>query len=107
MDLEAKPGQYIALVGPSGCGKSTVISLVERFYDVLSGGIYVDGQNITGLNLREYRKHLALVSQEPALYQGTIRDNILLGTELDDVPEESIIRVCKEANIYKFITSLP
>lgn len=76
-----QPGQYVALVGGSGCGKSTTIQLLERFYDPLAGGVYVDGQNIANLNINNYRKHIALVSQEPTLYQGTIKDNILLGAD--------------------------
>jgi ATP-binding cassette subfamily B (MDR/TAP) protein 1 len=73
LDLVVKPGQYVALVGPSGCGKSTTISLIERFYNPLSGGLFVDGREISSLKLNEYRGHLALVSQEPTLYQGTVK----------------------------------
>ncbi len=73
----------------------------------MTGSIHVDGQDTSTLNLKDYRNKLALVSQEPTLYQGTIRDNILLGTDLDDVPDEAVVRVCKEANIYDFIMSLP
>jgi ATP-binding cassette, subfamily B (MDR/TAP), member 1 len=87
--------------------ESTVIALLERFYNPLRGEISVDGTDISTLNVNEYRKHLALVSQEPTLYQGTIRENVLLGVEQDDMPEEEIVRVCKEANIYDFILSLP
>lgn len=107
LNLTVEPGQYVALVGPSGCGKSTTISLLERFYDPLAGGIFVDGQEISTLNVNEYRSHIALVSQEPTLYQGTIKDNILLGTSVTDVPDSLIDSVCREANIYDFIMSLP
>ncbi|QIW98788.1 hypothetical protein AMS68_004306 [Peltaster fructicola] len=109
LNLTVKPGQYIALVGPSGCGKSTTIAMLERFYDPLVGGIYVDGHEISSLNINNYRNFLALVSQEPTLYQGTIRENILLGADRapEDVPEEAIIQACKDANIYEFILSLP
>ncbi|KAI2010386.1 multidrug-resistance transporter mdr2 [Ophidiomyces ophidiicola] len=106
LDLTVKPGQYIALVGPSGCGKSTTIALLERFYDALSGGVYVDGTDITRWNVKAYRRYLALVSQEPTLYQGTIRENILLGID-SGASEEDIIEACKAANIYDFIMSLP
>ena len=58
-------GTYVALVGASGCGKSTTIQLVERFYDPLVGTVYLDEQPITEFNVAEYRKHIALVSQEP------------------------------------------
>jgi ATP-binding cassette subfamily B (MDR/TAP) protein 1 len=101
------PGQYVALVGTSGCGKTTAIALLERFYDPKKGGVFVDGRNISTLNINEYRKHLALVSQEPTLYQGTVRENLLLGTEREDVSEDEIIVACKEANIYDFVMSLP
>jgi len=109
LNLTVKPGQYVALVGPSGCGKSTTIALMERFYDPLVGGVYVDDKEISSLNINSYRNHLALVSQEPTLYQGSIRENILLGadTKPEDVPEEAIIQACKDANIYEFIMSLP
>jgi len=69
LDLEIKPGQYIALVGPSGCGKSTTIALLERFYDVLAGEILIDGQPLSSLNITDYRSRIALVSQEPTLYK--------------------------------------
>lgn len=107
LNLTVKPGQYVALVGASGCGKSTTIALMERFYDPLSGGVFVDGKEISGLNINDYRGFLALVSQEPTLYQGSIRDNILLGADREDVPEEAIVQACKDANIYDFIISLP
>ncbi|CAG8419380.1 unnamed protein product [Penicillium salamii] len=107
LNLSVKPGQYIALVGPSGCGKSTTIALLERFYDSLSGGIFVDDKNITDLNVNSYRSHIALVSQEPTLYQGTIKENILLGTPNEDPSEEELFKACRDANIYDFIMSLP
>ena len=107
LNLTVKPGQYVALVGASGCGKSTTIALMERFYDPLAGGVYVDGREISSLNLNQYRSFLALVSQEPTLYQGSIKENILLGEDRDDVPDEQIIQACKDANIYTFIMSLP
>lgn len=109
LNLTVSPGQYIALVGASGCGKSTTIALLERFYDPLVGGIYVDGKEISSLNLNDYRSFVALVSQEPTLYQGTIRENILLGADRHDVevPEADIEFACREANIYDFIMSLP
>ncbi|KAJ2899894.1 putative leptomycin b resistance protein pmd1 protein [Zalerion maritima] len=107
LNLDVRPGQYVALVGASGCGKSTTISLLERFYDPLAGGIYVDGREISSLKVNEYRSLIALVSQEPTLYQGTIKDNIILGCPREDVTDEAIEFACQEANIHSFILSLP
>ncbi|KAL7798444.1 P-loop containing nucleoside triphosphate hydrolase protein [Trichoderma ceciliae] len=107
LSLTIKPGQYVALVGASGCGKSTTISLLERFYDPLAGGVYVDGHDISTLNVSNYRSFISLVSQEPTLYSGTIKENILLGTPQEDVSDEQLEYVCREANIYDFIISLP
>ncbi|KAG9675942.1 P-loop containing nucleoside triphosphate hydrolase protein, partial [Aureobasidium melanogenum] len=107
LNLTVKPGQYVALVGASGCGKSTTIQLLERFYDPLAGGVYIDGKEISSLNVNNYRSWIALVSQEPTLYQGTVKENILLGADRENVPQEAIEQACKDANIYDFIMSLP
>ncbi|KAJ5494554.1 hypothetical protein N7463_010641 [Penicillium fimorum] len=107
LSLTIQPGQYIGLVGGSGCGKTTIIALLERFFDPEAGQILVDGKDISKLNVKSYRSHLALVSQEPTLYQGTIRENITLGTNDEDISEERITKACKDANIYDFIQSLP
>ncbi|KAI9721332.1 MAG: GTPase-activating protein [Chrysothrix sp. TS-e1954] len=112
LDLSISPGQYVALVGASGCGKSTTVGLLERFYDPLTGSITLDGTPITDINIRSYRHHFALVSQEPTLYQGTVRENILLGLGDEEVDESAdiddrITQACKDANIHNFIISLP
>ncbi|GAQ08512.1 leptomycin B resistance protein pmd1 [Aspergillus lentulus] len=107
LNLTVKPGQFVALVGASGSGKSTIISLLERFYNPMTGAIYIDGRNIAIWDLTSYRSHLALVSQEPALFQGTIRENILLGSTRPYTSENDLINACKDANIYDFIISLP
>ena len=109
LDLNIRPGQFVALVGASGCGKSTTIGLMERFYNPASGSILVDGQDISTMNVNQYRKHVSLVAQEPTLYQGTIRENILMGAgrNPDTITEEELVRACKESNAYDFIMSLP
>jgi len=82
---------------------------VERFYDPLAGRVLLDGQDIAECNVQEYRKNIALVSQEPTLYSGTIRWNILLGAikPAEEVTQEEIDAACRDANIYDFIQSLP
>ncbi|KAG9014674.1 GTPase-activating protein [Tulasnella sp. 427] len=109
LNLVVEPGTYVALVGPSGCGKSTAVQLIERFYDPLAGRVLLDGADISTLNLEEYRKNIALVSQEPTLYAGTIRFNILLGATkpASEVTQDEIERACRDANILEFIQSLP
>ncbi|EED20402.1 ATP-binding cassette transporter, putative [Talaromyces stipitatus ATCC 10500] len=109
VSFSIQPGQYAALVGTSGSGKSTIISLLERFYDPQQGSILVGGRHIADLNLRAYRSQLALVAQEPTLYRGTIRDNILYGVDEKNikVDEKTLIQACKDANIYDLILSLP
>jgi ATP-binding cassette subfamily B (MDR/TAP) protein 1 len=103
VNFTAKPGQLVALVGSSGSGKSTTVALLERFYDPSSGGVFVDGQDISTYHLQDYRKHLALVSQETTIYMGTIKENILAGKS--DASDEAIIRACQDANIYDFVVS--
>ncbi|KAL1951601.1 hypothetical protein VTO73DRAFT_750 [Trametes versicolor] len=109
LNITVEPGTYVALVGASGCGKSTTVQLIERFYDPLSGTIYLDGQRITELNVSEYRKNIALVSQEPNLYAGTVRFNVLLGATKPEaeVTQEELETACRNANILDFIQSLP
>lgn len=102
--LEVKPGTSIGLVGKSGCGKSTVIALVQRFYDTDRGTVKVDRVDIRMFNIEWYRKHMALVSQEPVLYSGTIRDNIIFGKV--DASEHELIEAAKAANAHTFISSL-
>ncbi|KAF5844304.1 hypothetical protein GGP41_004490 [Bipolaris sorokiniana] len=105
LSLQVAPGQFAALVGASGCGKSTTMSLLERFYDASSGIILCNGQDITTLDPSEYRRHISLVSQEPTLYEGTIRDNIALSVVT--ASDEEIEQACRDAQIHSFIASLP
>ena len=109
LDLDVPAGTFVALVGPSGCGKSTTIQMLERFYDPLIGKVTLDGVDIRDLNVTSFRSNMALVSQEPTLYAGTVRFNVLLGSNksFEEVKEEEIVQACKDANIYDFIMSLP
>ncbi len=100
--LEVKPGTSVGLVGKSGCGKSTVIGLIQRFYDVEKGSIKVDGEDIRELDVRWYRRHTALVSQEPVLYSGSIRDNIVFGKL--DASENEVVEAARAANAHEFIS---
>ncbi|WXC65345.1 hypothetical protein SNK03_011149 [Fusarium graminearum] len=116
IDLNVKPGQFVALVGASGCGKSTMIAILERFYDPSSGTISIDNSALPSLNPRLYRRIVGLVQQEPTLFQGTIRENIALGvddpeTEKKDpatsVSNERIEAALRAANAWDFVSSLP
>ncbi|PHT97665.1 ABC transporter B family member 18 [Capsicum chinense] len=100
-------GKSTALVGQSGSGKSTIIALIERFYDPLSGVVKIDGRDIRSYHLRFLRKHIALVSQEPTLFAGTIRKNIAYGAlASEEVDESEIIEAAKAVNAHGFISSL-
>jgi len=105
INLQTKPGEMIALVGPTGAGKSTVVNLLPAFYEATSGRITVDGQDIRGISLESLREHISVVSQEPFLFNGTIRENIQYG-KLDATNDE-LIAAAKAANCYEFIARLP
>ncbi|VAH10115.1 unnamed protein product [Triticum turgidum subsp. durum] len=96
----------VALVGQSGSGKSTVIALLERFYDPDSGAILLDGVEIINLKLSWLRDQMGLVSQEPVLFNDTIRANIAYGKH-EEVTEEEIAAAAKAANAHEFISSMP
>ncbi|KAJ3348517.1 Multidrug resistance protein 1 [Entophlyctis luteolus] len=102
-----EPGQTVAFVGPSGSGKSSTVQLVQRFYDPLSGSVHLDGRDITTLNVAWLRQQIGVVSQEPCLFNTTIKQNILMGAIRDDVTEAELVEVCKMANCHAFIMKLP
>ena len=106
LKLDIQSGAYVALVGPSGCGKSTIISLLERFYDPTSGAILLDGCDIKAFSPRLYRQNIALVQQEPTLYQGSVRANIAIGLE-GEPTDSQVEEACKQANAWDFVSSLP
>ncbi|CAM6010259.1 unnamed protein product [Sphagnum balticum] len=106
LSLTVHAGKTVALVGESGSGKSTIISLIERFYDPDSGQILIDGIDIKQFQVRWLRQQIGLVSQEPILFNTTIRENISYGRD-DVVPDTEIEAASKVANAHKFITALP
>ncbi|KAG9571775.1 ABC transporter, partial [Aureobasidium melanogenum] len=110
LNITIEEGQYAAFVGPSGSGKTTIISLLERFYDVEPGrgAITCNGVNINDMNVYDYRRKISLVAQEPTMFRGTIRDNVLFGIpDPSSVSDEKIHQVCRDALIHDFIVSLP
>ncbi len=103
--LQVKPGQRVALVGPTGCGKTTIINLLMRFYDVDSGAISVDGEDIRLLTRKSLRKNYGMVLQETWLKRGTIAENISYGKP--DAAREEIVEAAKAAHAHSFIKRLP
>ncbi|KAL0447196.1 UNVERIFIED_CONTAM: ABC transporter B family member 15 [Sesamum latifolium] len=104
LSLKIEAGMTMALVGESGSGKSTVIGLIERFYDPLKGSVLIDDYDIRSYNLRELRSQIALVSQEPALFAGTIHENIVYGR--DDATDAEIREAAILAHAHEFISSM-
>ncbi|KAJ1563747.1 tRNA N6-adenosine threonylcarbamoyltransferase, partial [Nowakowskiella sp. JEL0078] len=104
--LKVKPGMTVAFVGPSGSGKSTTVGLVQRFYDTLAGSVLIDDVNIKDYNVRWLRSKIGVVSQEPVLFNTTIKQNILLGST-GDMSQSQLIKVCEKANCHNFISKLP
>jgi ATP-binding cassette subfamily B (MDR/TAP) protein 1 len=105
--LKVPSGMTVAFVGPSGSGKSSAIQLVQRLYDVASGQILFDGHNLQELNVQWLRQQIGVVSQEPVLFNMSIRQNLLMGIQEDDISQERLVDVCKEANCHSFISQLP
>jgi len=103
--LQVKPGQRVALVGPTGCGKTTIINLLMRFYDVDSGAISVDGEDIRLLTRKSLRKNYGMVLQETWLKRGTIAENISYGKP--GAAREEIVEAAKAAHAHSFIKRLP
>lgn len=105
LNLTVNEGETIALVGESGAGKSTILNLVIGFNNASDGLVALDGKNIDEIDLRSYRKHLAVVPQTSILFSGSIRDNITYGR--DDIDDETLQKVIKAANLTDLIESLP
>ena len=105
--MEFPVGKTIGIVGPSGSGKSTLIKLLLRFYDPIEGEVLYDNTNIKDLNIHWLREQMGYVSQEPVLFSGTIRENLLLGKTDGEAKEEEIIEACKKAGAHDFIEKFP
>ncbi len=102
---QVKPGQMVAIVGPTGAGKTTMVKLLMRFYDVNSGAIRVDGQDIRDFNRSELRENFGMVLQDTWLFHGTIMENIRYGRL--DATDEEVIAAAKAAHVHRFIQTLP
>ncbi len=105
ISFEVKRGEIAALVGPSGAGKTTLVDLIPRFYDVTEGAIYIDGIDIRDYELKSLRNHIGIVTQDPILFNDTIRNNISYG--MDEAEFEEIVKAAKAANAHDFIMELP
>ena len=102
--LKVNKGKRIAIVGPTGCGKTTLINLLMRFYDVKSGQILMDDENIKDYTRKAYRENFGMVLQETWLRKGTIRDNVTLGQNFSD---EEVIEACRKCHAHSFIQRMP
>ena len=105
INIEAKAGDYIALVGPSGAGKTTLCSLIPRFYEAESGAILVDGKDIRNVTTKSLRDAIGIVQQDVYLFTGTVKDNIRYGKP--DATDAEIEKAAKNANAHDFIMELP
>lgn len=103
--LDVKPGETVALVGESGVGKTTVINMVIGYHFPDDGTVTIDGHNLREIDLRSYRKHIAVVPQNTVLFSGTIRDNITYG--LSDVSEEKLAQILEASRLTETIAQLP
>ena len=104
-NLRAQPNHMVAIVGPTGAGKTTIINLLERFYEVQGGHIYLDGQDTRSMTRDDLRKHIGMVLQDTWLFTGTIFENIKYGRE--DASDEEVYQAAKMAYADSFIRELP
>ncbi len=104
VSLTAKPGEMVALVGPTGAGKTTLVNLIPAFYPLASGAIRIDGRDISAMPLSELRRQISVVSQEPFLFNGTVRENILYGRL--DATDADMVAAARAANCHEFISRL-
>jgi ABC-type multidrug transport system fused ATPase/permease subunit len=105
VNFEIEPGQFVGVVGPTGSGKSTLVSMIPRFYDAVSGGVHIDGNDVRDYDLKSLRDQIGYVLQDTVLFRGTILDNIAFGRP--DATREEIIAAAKLANAHDFISAMP
>lgn len=105
VNLDVKPGEYVALVGSSGAGKTTLCSLIPRFYDVTGGAVRLDGIDIRDVKLKDLRRQIGIVQQDVYLFAGTILENIRYGKS--EATDEEVVNAAMAANAHEFIMSLP
>lgn len=105
INLMVDEGQTIAIVGPSGVGKTTMCNLIPRFYELSSGGIYIDGKNIQEVTMESLRGNIGIVQQDVFLFSGSVYENILYGNL--EATKEEVIEATKKANAYEFIMDMP
>jgi subfamily B ATP-binding cassette protein MsbA len=105
VSVRIAPGEVVALVGPSGAGKTTLASLLPRFWDVTSGRITIDGVDVRELTFADLRGAIGVVPQEPALFSGTVRENIAYASP--DASEQEIVAAARAAHAIEFIERLP
>ncbi|MCR4676303.1 MAG: ABC transporter ATP-binding protein/permease [Sphaerochaetaceae bacterium] len=101
LSFTVEPGQMIALVGPTGAGKTTIVNLLVRFYDPVSGEVRIDGQDISDVTLASLRRNIGVMTQEPFLFSGTIRENLTYGKP--DATDEEVISACRRIGLEDFI----
>ena len=106
-NLQVHPGEMVAIVGPTGAGKSTLINLLERFYDVSGGGIYLEGTDIRNIPREQLRERFSMVLQDTWLFNGTIWENIAYGNDDKADDDEAILEASKAARVDSFVRRLP
>ena len=104
VNFSVKAGETIALVGPTGAGKTTIVNLISRFYDVTSGSVCIDGQDIREVTMESLRRQMGVMTQDTFLFTGTIRENICYGKA--DAAEEEMIAAAKAVNAHDFIMEM-
>jgi ATP-binding cassette subfamily B protein len=105
VDLELEPAKVVALIGHTGSGKTTLASLVPRFYDVQTGSVSIDGQDVRTIKLASLRREIGVIAQDPFLFSATVRENIAFGRP--EATDEDVQRAAELAQAHEFIEALP